>query len=48
LTPDELDHLEVCSDCFETWAECIAEAGRRLREHPEDDEGMVDDGGTYS
>jgi hypothetical protein len=45
LTPDEFDHLEACAHCFESWAACIAEAGRRLREHQEHNKGMVDDGG---
>ena len=32
LTPEEFDHLEACHDCFEGWADCLVESGRRLQE----------------
>jgi hypothetical protein len=39
LTPEEFDHLKGCHNCFEGWADCLAESGRRLREQEYD---MVD------
>ena len=31
LTPEELGHLKSCHDCFEGWADCLVESGRRIQ-----------------
>jgi hypothetical protein len=32
LTPGEVGHLKSCHDCFESWADCLVESGRRIQE----------------